>query len=248
MPPVHSTEALVVGGADSGDADRVVHLLTADGRLVAFAPQAKRSRRRFGGALEPFTTVVVQYTESRKRGALPTLSEAVVRRARLPLRRSLESIALASYWAELGFRIAPEGQSSGVAALVEHAWDILVEAPPTRRLCRAVELKLLAELGYQPEFGRCVACGAELDPPYVDFARGGLFCDDHRAGAPEIGPKTMRWLASVLASPGLDPDGGVDSEWAEKAATKLTGPVRAFWANLLDRPLKAGPLLAEVGL
>ncbi|MEO1335408.1 MAG: DNA repair protein RecO, partial [Myxococcota bacterium] len=190
MPEAKSVEALVVGGAPSGDADRVVHLLTAEGRLAVFAPQAKRSRRRFAGALEPFTTIEAQLAAQKKRAGLPTLADATVRRARLALRRDLSTIALASYFSELGFRTAPEGQITDVTTLVEAAWDRLLTEPATRRLRRAFELRLMAELGYAPELDRCVACGVEPDQGFVDLVRGGLLCAIHRGASIRVGPKT----------------------------------------------------------
>lgn len=248
MPDAQAVEALVVGGAPSGDADRVVHLLTPDGRLAVFAPQAKRSRRRFGGALEPFTTIEAQLAPQKKRSGLPTLTDATVRRARLALRRDLSTIALASYFSELGFRTAPEGQSTEVPTLVEAAWDRLLNEPATRRLRRTFELRLMAELGYAPELDRCVACGVAPDMGFVDLVRGGLLCAIHRGASTRVGPKTLHWLRAVLSSPELDESGGVDSEWAETAATKCTGPFVAFFQSLMSRPLHATALLAEVDL
>ena len=166
----------------------------------------------------------------------------------MALRRDLETIALASYFAELGFRTAPEGQDSGVAALVEEAWDHLIASAPSLRLRRAVELRLMAELGYLPELSACVACGVTPDPAYLDFVRGGLLCPIHRGAAPVVGPKTRAWLEAVLLAPALEPNGGVDDAWAEKAAEKTTGAQAAFWASLLSRPLNASKLLADVGL
>ena len=243
-----AVEALVVGGVDTGDADRVVHLLTAQGRLAVFAPQAKRSRRRFTGALEPFTTVEFQLAARRTKAGLRTVSDATVLRSRLPLRRSLDAIGLASYVGELGFRTAPEGQACEIAPLVEQVWEQLCEAPATRRLRRAFELRLMTELGYQPELTACIACGDPADPGYLDLARGGLLCSVHRGGAQVIGPKTAAWLIGVLSADGLSAAGGLAPEDAEKAATKVSRAFGAFWTGLLDRPLKATALLAEVEL
>ena len=54
----HKVEALVLRAIPYGEADSVVHLLAlGQGRLAAFARGARSSRRRFGGALEPFTRV-----------------------------------------------------------------------------------------------------------------------------------------------------------------------------------------------
>lgn len=249
MPGPERLEALVVGGADAGEADRVVHLLSSQGRLSVFAPQAKRSRRRFAGALEPFNTIRAQLAARKTSHGMLTLSDAVVCRARLSLRRSLDEIALASYFAELGFRTAPEGQRSEVAALVEAGWEYLADEPASRRARRAFELKLMAELGYHPELDGCVVCGAADDAhAHLDFGRGGRLCGTHAAGATRLGPKTTIWLRAVLATSSLDPDGGVDPDWADTAAMKVAGPASAFWAQLLERPLKAASLLSDVGL
>ena len=240
--------ALVVGGADSGDADRVVHLLTAEGRLAAFAPNAKRSRRRFSGALEPFTTIETQFAATRRKGGMPTLADATVLRARLPLRRHLDIIALASYFGELGFRTAPEGQATGVPELVEQGWERLMERPASLRLRRAFELRLLAELGYQPDLARCVVCGGDGGPVHLDLVRGGLLCDAHGASALRVGPKTLAWMTAALEAPELDADAGFDETWAETAARKLAGALGAFWTHLLDRPVNAAALLTDLGL
>ncbi len=241
-------DALVVGGVDSGEADRVVHLLTGDGRLAVFAPNAKKSRRRFAGALEPFTTIAIQLGPQRRRAGMPTLSDASVVRSRLALRRGLDTIALGSYFAELGFRTAPEGQPTEVGRWVAEGWDALETAPGTRQLRRAFELKLMSELGYHPELAVCVACGVPPSTAHLDLVRGGLLCPIHRGVAPEVGPKTLAWLRAVLDAPNLDPAPGVDDDWAARAAAKLTGPLSAFWSGLLSRPLNATALLASVDL
>ena len=44
---------IVVGHVDYGEADRIVHLLTPEqGRVAAMARGARKSRKRFGGALD----------------------------------------------------------------------------------------------------------------------------------------------------------------------------------------------------
>ena len=115
----------MVGGTDYGEADRVVVLLTANGRLSAFAHGARKSRRRFGGALEPFTTIEMRL-DTRRRGSMPTLASATARRPRLEISRGLDTIALAAYVAELGAAVAPEGDPAPeLMVLVEAALDRL---------------------------------------------------------------------------------------------------------------------------
>nr|MDQ2647496.1 DNA repair protein RecO [Myxococcota bacterium] len=78
---VHSTEALVLRRVEYGDADLIVTLLTLSlGRVSALARGARKSRRRFGGALEPFFTLSVTL-EERRSSELFALREASVLRA-----------------------------------------------------------------------------------------------------------------------------------------------------------------------
>lgn len=60
----HEGEALVLRSWPFGEADLLVSLLTREqGVLKGVARHALRSRRRFGGALEPGTRVLAHYAE-----------------------------------------------------------------------------------------------------------------------------------------------------------------------------------------
>lgn len=240
-----TVRALVTGGVDYGEADRIVHLLTPAGAVSAFAHGAKKSKRRFAAALEPFVTIDAELTESRrKKGGLPTLTQASAVRVRLELRRDLEHIALASYIVQLAFRTAVEGDdASGQYAWTEAALEHLVAEPATHAVRRAFEIGLVRDLGYAPELSRCVACGTEPGRTWLDLSRGGLLCAEHRGQAPEVGPKTLAWLGAVLGTAEFDPLVGHPPDWAETAARKLAVPLQRFWGELLDRPLEAAGLL-----
>lgn len=242
--------ALVAGGTDFGEADRIVHLITPMGAISAFAHGAKKSKRRFAGALEPFTTIDAELSEGKKRkGGLPTLTAATAVRVRLGLRADLERIALASYIVELSLRTAPEGQEClSQYELTVAALERLETEPARRALRRAFELRLLSELGYAPELSLCVQCGKDPARTYLDLQRGGLLCAEHRGAAPEVGPKTLAWTRAVLEASALEPEAGFDPEWADTAARKLTPAFTNVWHELVDRPLKSLALLESVHL
>ena len=238
------TEAIVCGGVNYADADRIVYLLTRRGRIDAFAPGARKSRRRFAGCLEPFTTIEVELSSSRRgRRGLPTLSSAEAVEPRLELRRALESIALASYLAELAIRTSVGGEPSDEAfTLLSSALNSLCTRPASRSARVAVELQLASALGYQPELERCAVCREQPGRAYLDLMQGGLLCVAHRGTGVEIGPRTLQWVqAATCCAGGPPPD--FDDVWAETAATKLVGSTAAFFRNLLGRPLKALALL-----
>ncbi|HET9833481.1 MAG TPA: DNA repair protein RecO [Vicinamibacterales bacterium] len=66
--PLYTTDALIVRTYKLGESDRIVVFLTRDrGKKRGVAKNARQSRRRFGGALEPMTTGRVGYVERERR-------------------------------------------------------------------------------------------------------------------------------------------------------------------------------------
>lgn len=66
--PTHVTEALILRTYRLGESDRLVVFLTRDrGKKRGVAKNARQSRRRFGGALEPMTYGRVSYGEREHR-------------------------------------------------------------------------------------------------------------------------------------------------------------------------------------
>src|SRR3954470_16067825 len=62
--PLHTTDALILRTYKLGESDRIVVFLTRDrGKKRGVAKNARQSRRRFGGALEPMTSGRVTYRE-----------------------------------------------------------------------------------------------------------------------------------------------------------------------------------------
>ena len=98
--------AIVLRTVAYGESDVIAHLLVRGrGRVSAFARGARSSRRRFGGALEPFQLVEVLLAE-RSGQELWMLREASVAEAYPGLREDLHRIAHAGYAAELAHELS----------------------------------------------------------------------------------------------------------------------------------------------
>jgi DNA repair protein RecO len=66
--PLHTSDALILRTYKLGESDRIVVFLTRDrGKKRGVAKNARQSRRRFGGALEPMTVGRVTYVERERR-------------------------------------------------------------------------------------------------------------------------------------------------------------------------------------
>src|SRR3954463_13455597 len=98
--PLHTTDALILRTYKLGESDRIVVFLTRDrGKKRGVAKNARQSRRRFGGALEPMTCGRVSYVE-RERRELVFLQ--YIEQTRSPLSSgSGEALGYVGYFAEL---------------------------------------------------------------------------------------------------------------------------------------------------
>ena len=98
--PLYTTDALILRTYKLGESDRIVVFLTRDrGKKRGVAKNARQSRRRFGGALEPLTYGRVGYME-RERRELVSLN--FVEPVRSPLSAlDGEALGYVGYFAEL---------------------------------------------------------------------------------------------------------------------------------------------------
>jgi DNA repair protein RecO (recombination protein O) len=130
--PLHTTDALILRTYKLGESDRIVVFLTRDrGKKRGVAKNARQSRQRFGGALEPLTCGRVGYFE-RERRDLVRLDYVEQRRSPLSAVNG-EALGYAEYFAELIDEWAPEGDPSetlyrlGVSMVEAMARDVPIE-------------------------------------------------------------------------------------------------------------------------
>jgi len=150
--PLHTTDALILRTYKLGESDRIVVFLTRDrGKKRGVAKNARQSRRRFGGALEPMTYGRVAYVE-RERRDLVRLD--YVEQLRSPLSAiDGEALGYVSYFAELIDEWAQEADpSETLFRLGVSMTDAIAAGVPIEPLARYFEYWLLRLQGvYRPE-------------------------------------------------------------------------------------------------
>ena len=239
------------------ESDLLVVLYTAThGRISAVARGARKSQRRFAGALQ--LLVLGRYTLGRRpRGELWGLDGAEVEREWTQLASDVFAVAHASYLAELvAALLPPEAPDPYVLDIVVSLWDSLAEGGPSPAALRAVELELLDLAGHRPALDSCAACGeTELASGAVfDPTRGGAICrrcaaSSRGAGIRPIDAGTLGYLRAVAAagSPAaarvLDSDPGVSP--ADRAAGR--DAVVGMVLSLVGKPLKSLEYIAKLG-
>jgi DNA repair protein RecO (recombination protein O) len=176
------TRALLLKRVEFGESDLVLTLFTERfGRISALARGARKSSKRFGGALEPMHTIELGL-EERAKSELFTLKESTIAVPRIGLTASLERLEAAGLVLSWVRRSAPaRTPEPELWNLLEALLDRLAveNALDVRRLLAAAGLRLIAALGWGLDFERCVRCGKECPsgmPGLIDATHGGLVC------------------------------------------------------------------------
>ena len=185
--PLYTTDALILRTYKLGESDRIVVFLTRDrGKKRGVAKNARQSRRRFGGALEPMTCGRVGVF--RARAARP--GAARLRRADAVAavgRRRRGARATSSYFAELIDEWAQESDPNETlfrlgASMVE----AMAAGVPIEPLARYFEYWLLRLQGvYEPDGARCRRARGRFSTAARDVAARSrsAACTVSRAGA-----------------------------------------------------------------
>jgi DNA repair protein RecO (recombination protein O) len=183
MGRTYRADAVVLRSIRFGEADRVLHLYTAErGRVNAIAKGVRKTTSRFGGRLEPLTRAALMLHEGR--GELHTVSGADILSAHAAVRERPYPLAVALIGAEAVLKLHPEPEPhprvfDGLVRFLEILdGDVSpVGRPQHDALAVGFQLKLLLLAGYLPHLTSCASCGR--DGPLVGFsaAAGGAVCE-----------------------------------------------------------------------
>ena len=184
---VYTTDALILRTYKLGESDRIVVFLTRDrGKKRGVAKNARQSRRRFGGALEPMTCGRVSYVERERRDLV---SLTYVEQTRSPLSAlDGEALGYVGYFAELIDEWAQEADPNETlyrlgASIVE----ALAVGVPIEPLARYFEYWLLRLQGvYEPD--------ATLTGEAQAFLNAARVCSPFGLAEVEVSRATLREL------------------------------------------------------
>lgn len=244
-----ATDAIVVRVVDYGEADRIAALLTRDlGRVSAMARAARKSKKRFGGALAALSRGRATLVE--RRSDLLTFEAFEPTHDPLRLSGDLGRFAHAAYALELAYELSPPRQADpGLYALVEGMLDRLEREPASAAALRWFELRVLDHAGIGPALDRCAGCGRGdvLDRPLQAFdpAAGGVVCGACRGPRlPALDGEARRAMLAARAAaragdaPALEP--------AANAAFR--DATLALIRQHLPRPLRALEFIEGMGV
>lgn len=230
------TGALVLRAADSKEADKILTVLTADrGKLTVVAKGARSRRSRVTAACQLLAYSEMTLSESH---GWQYLVEANTAALFDPLRRDVERLALASYFAELAEAVTYEDlPAPEILALVLNALYALGEQGRDPALVKpAFELRLMALAGFAPLAEQCGRCGA-LPPAeaVLDVEGGEVCCGSCCPGGLPLGADGLAALTYIL---GCDPRRLYSFALEESALERLGHAAERYTAVHLEREFR----------
>src|SRR5947208_6651788 len=185
-------------------ADLLVTLFTREeGKVRGVARSAKKSKRRFGGALEPLTYVRVHY-EDREQQELARLDSCEVLESPLAGEVSYARAVALGHVAELLDELLPDREANDAVFRLALSVIAGLRGPEIWMPVTYLELWMTRLMGYLPEFSECVVCGRELNGTraYFHALADGLMCaDDKRLASSEMTAESRVLAAQMLRAP-----------------------------------------------
>ena len=245
--PVLTSESVVLRTWPVHEADLIVSFFTRDyGKLRGVAKSALKSRKRFGGALEPMTLARAWFAD-RPKQELARLDQLEILRSPLATPVDPTRLAVLSFFAEVIDEALPEHdpQETVFRLLVSVLEQTTVEQ--TWMPLTYFQLWMTRLMGLLPDLVHCTVCRAALDAGQTSFnAFGdGLFCALHRNGnAMELCADSWQLAQRMLRAP-------VASFAAETWPRRRGQDLRRFTLQSLERhlerKLRSAEALARLG-
>lgn len=243
--PTYRDQAVVLRTQKLGEADRIVTMLTrSHGKIRAVARGVRKTSSKFGGRLEPFSHVDVQFASG----------------------RSLDVVVQADALHSYGDRLAADyGKFTAGEVMLETADRLVVEEGepalqhyrllvgalrvlgegttdgprPATMILDSYLLRSLALAGYAPALDSCARCGVEGPHAFFSPASGGAVCIRcHPPASAQPTPAAWQLLGALISG-----DWPNTADVDERTAREVSGLTSAYANWHLERTLRSLPLV-----
>ncbi|HEX7960195.1 MAG TPA: DNA repair protein RecO [Terriglobales bacterium] len=223
---LHASEAIVLRTYPMHESDLLVTLFTRnEGKIKGVAKAAKRSKRRFGGALEPLTIVRAQY-EQKPKQELARFDAFEIIESPLTHRIDYAYAAALAYVAEVLDQLLPEHDPNDDVFRLTAAVLHQLSAGSIWMPLTYFDLWITRLMGLLPELTSCIVCGTSLSCG-TDAAISEI--EERRPGIAKNG--SVRAYYHALA------DGLMCIEHKRLASSEMTHESRLLAAEMFHSPV-----------
>src|SRR3984957_14898690 len=231
---LRESEAIVLRTYPMREADLLVTLFTrVEGKVRGVARSAKKSKRRFGGALEPLTYVRAFYDVG-ERQELARLDACEVLESPLASEVSCPRAVALGHIAELLDELLPDREANDAIFRLTLSVLHVLTGPEIWMPVTYFDLWLTRLVGFLPELTECTVCGRSLNGSraYFHALADGLMCpEDKRLASSEISGESRALAAQMFRAP-VESFGDVALPKAQAA------DLRKFLIQILQRHIE----------
>jgi len=247
---VHRSPAIVLYALDYGESDRIITFYTSEyGKLKGIAKGARRSKKRFSNALEPFSYGNIIFSK-KGRGTLSLIEGCDVVNHHANIRGYLEHTLISSYLTELIDKFTPDGKkNSELFQLLLNFLGLIDAGNSSDALIRFFEIRLLKHAGYEPVLDRCLVCRQPLmEKIAYTFitSEGGLKCAtcfQNNSSALHVSLGTIKTL---LLGKEIDIERISRIVFSDQMAKESRDMLVGFIRHLLGKEIKSFNVLNEI--
>jgi DNA repair protein RecO (recombination protein O) len=231
---LRESEAIVLRTYPMREADLLVTLFTrTEGKVRGVARSAKKSKRRFGGALEPMTYVRAFY-DVRERQELVRLDACEVLASPMATEVGYARAVGLAHLAELLDELLPDREANDAIFRLTLSVLQVMSGDDIWMPVTYFDLWLTRLAGFLPELTECIVCGRELDGDraYFHALADGLMCvDDKRLASSDLSSDS-RMLAAQMFRARVE--SFADTRWPKALGADL----RKFLMQILQRHIE----------
>ena len=233
------SEAIVLRSYPLREADLLVTLFTrAEGKIKGVARSAKRSKRRFGGALEPLTLVRLYY-DDRERKELARLDSCDILESPLSATVDYPRVVALEHVAEMLDELLPDREPNDAIFRLTVSVLHQLRAGPIWMPLTYFQLWLVRLVGFLPELNECLVCGATLNGgrAFYHALADGLMCAPHKRLAssqltPESRAMAAQMFRAAVESFAAEPDAGLATTGSQYS------DLRRFLTQIIERHIE----------
>jgi DNA repair protein RecO (recombination protein O) len=228
------SEAIVLRTYPLREADLLVTFFTrTEGKVRGVARSAKKSKRRFGGALEPMTYVRAFY-DVRERQELARLDSCEVLESPMAQQVTYARAAALAHLAELLDELLPDREANDAVFRLALSVLHVLTGEEIWMPITYFELWMTRLVGFLPELTECIVCGKNLNGSraYFHALADGLMCvEDKRLASSEISVESRMLAAHMFRAP---VEGFAGMPWPKAQGSDL----RKFLIQTLQRHIE----------
>ncbi len=201
-----SLSGVVIREKIIGESDKMLTILTSEGKIYAYAKGIKNISSKNAPACQVFTYSDFEIVEKNGRNIVKT---AYIKEMFYGIRGDMSRYSLACYFSDIMCHVATENndESENLRLLLNAFFALANKTDiPLWQIKGAFEMRLMSTIGFMPSLNDCQCCGntAELSINNIfSFEEGGIICSkccdksDHIPFSCSVSGKTLQVIAYI---------------------------------------------------